>query len=91
MWAGFPCEFLWHIQIKRQGHSGLAWGFVCVWKRSPPFPRASPRAGLSFPPPSTLLPSILCEPQASASNSLTGIQLAPGKDLPTEQLELGRD
>lgn len=67
---------------------------VCVWKLGPPFPHISHWAGLSFEAtvsPGTLLFFILCQPQASASNPLTGTQLDPRKGFPTEQQDLGRE
>lgn len=62
---------------------------VCPRVRGLLFPRAlyPHQAGLSFETivsPGTSLFSILCEPQASASNPLTGSQLDPRKDSAAE-------
>lgn len=69
---------------------------VCVCTRGLLFPRALYWywAGLSFEAivsPGTSLFSILCEPQASASNLLIGSQLDPRRNSAAEKGDLGRE
>lgn len=89
-----PCELLGLYDRGTVGWPGAL--YVCMWKLGPPSPRISPGLVCPLHPEATvsrgtLLSFILCEPQASASNPLTGTQLDPRKSFPTEKPELGRE